>query len=61
MLTTEQDEDALVSKAEVRIQKVLIDLYNELGLDVESVNVDLRAFANYAVEIIIREPEYPPR
>jgi hypothetical protein len=53
MLTTVQD--AAVSKAEVKIQKILIDLYNELGLDIEHVRVDTRNFANLAVEILVNE------
>jgi hypothetical protein len=53
MLTTEQD--AAVSKAEARIQKILIDLANDLELDIDHVRVDTRNFANLAVEILINE------
>lgn len=41
----------LVEAAELAIQKILLDLWNEHGISVENVEVDTRNFANMAVEI----------
>jgi hypothetical protein len=53
MLTTEQD--AAVSKAEVRIRKILIDLEDETGLQIDHMRVDTRNFANNDVSIFLKE------
>jgi hypothetical protein len=38
-------------QAEKAIQKILIDLWNDTGLDIDVVQVDTRNFANYRTEI----------
>jgi hypothetical protein len=43
-----------VNVAETAIRKILIDLQERFGCEVEQVNVDTRNFANLAVEIMVR-------
>lgn len=57
MLTTEQD--AAVSKAEIRIRKILLDLEEEAEVNIEGVNVDTRTFADLMVSISTREAAQP--
>lgn len=42
--------------AEKKIQAILLDLANEHGIVVETVDVDTRKFANCRVEIFERAP-----
>lgn len=42
--------------AEKKIQEILLDLANEHGIVVETVDVDTRKFANCRVEIFERAP-----
>jgi hypothetical protein len=49
---------ALAKKAELAIQKIVLELDEELivyGVRVETVNVDTRNFANMATDIVIEE------
>lgn len=41
-------------KAEKAIQKILLDLQDELGVRVVAANVDTRNYANCAVEIFVK-------
>lgn len=41
-------------QAERAIQKILIDLWNDTGLDIDSVQVDTRNFADYRTEIFLQ-------
>lgn len=41
----------LVEAAELAIQKILLDLWNEHGISVEDVEVDTHNFANMKTEI----------
>lgn len=43
--------EALLEAAEKKIQKILLDLVNEHGLNVVHVEVDTRRYANLAVQI----------
>lgn len=42
--------------AEKKIQAVLLDLVNEHGLQIETVDVDTRNFANFRTEIFEKAP-----
>lgn len=44
----------VIGRAEVAIQKILLDLVNDHGIKIDVVNVDTRSFANMRVEIIER-------
>lgn len=38
-------------QAEAAIQKILLDLANDTGLDIDAVQVDTRNFSNFRTEI----------
>lgn len=46
--------DAAIEKAEQQIQRILLDLADETGRDIDFVNVDTRPFANLKVEIFFQ-------
>lgn len=43
--------ETATAKAEIAIEKILINLENETGKTIDSVNVDTRNFANCNTEI----------
>jgi len=51
-MTQDQIDDAR-AKAEIAIQKILLALEDETGVDIEDVNVDTRNFASLNVEIFM--------
>jgi exonuclease VII small subunit len=46
--------DEALKQAELRIQRILLDLAERLGQDIEHVEVDTRNFSNLRVEISLR-------
>lgn len=48
---SKSDRDRKIKEAEEAIRKILIDLQDAIGEEIESVNVDTRNFANLATEI----------
>ena len=48
---TDKEIETACAKAEIAIEKILIDLENETGRMIGSVNVDTRNFANCNTEI----------
>lgn len=42
---------AAIKEAEEKIQRILLDLWEFIGFDIDEVQVDTRQFANYKVEI----------
>ena len=46
--------DVACRKAEKAIQKILIDLANDVRKDIDFVRIDTRNFANLAVEIFLK-------
>ena len=45
-----------IIEAERKIQAVLLDLANNHGLQIDTVNVDTRNFANFRTEIFEKAP-----
>lgn len=43
--------ESAVHDAEGKIQKILIDLENDFGIEIEQVDVDTRDFSNLRVDI----------
>ena len=50
---SEDEKDALLTEAEERIQEILLDLKNEHGLKIESIDADTRPFGNCRVNIMV--------
>lgn len=51
----EDTSDDARARAEIAIQKILLDLENETGREIDEVNVDTRNFASLNVEIFFEE------
>lgn len=50
-----QTEEQIIKEAEKRIQRALLDLEEEVGKNIDQVNVDTRNYANCSVEIFLTE------
>ena len=50
-----REDEPVVRHAEQRIQRILIDLEEELGKSVDHVEVDTRNFAQLRTEITLRD------
>lgn len=46
-------KEMALEKAEEDIQKILIDLENDIHVEIDSVEVDTRQFSNLRVQIIV--------
>jgi hypothetical protein len=59
MAAAHRREWGLLKSAELRIQRILIELESETGKAIEHVEVDVRNFAQLATEIVLRNgPRY---
>lgn len=45
--------EMLIERAQEQIQKILIDLEDEAGIEIDDVDVDTREFSNLRVQITI--------
>lgn len=52
VVVTREAKDKALKQVERKIQAMILDLENQFGVEVESVRVDTRNFANRSVEII---------
>lgn len=48
-------DNSMLKQAEERIQKILLDLEEEAGREIDAVQVDTRQFANLKVEIFFED------
>lgn len=46
-------DEAALKRAEKRIQRIMIDLEEEVGKRIDHVEVDTRNFANFATDIVL--------